>query len=174
MVWIVRNQPLKLVAATVTLLLLTVACGRDGQPPEASFSVRMLTVRTISGRWERAAERGERFHADADAFEHFGVRIRVHGDVAATRKGFSDAGLVPRIGDHDAPADVLGWKLAEHVLQECGSPPWQRRLVLSEPACATGCQDDDTEPIFRWHGQAPVDAAERRLYSRILTVLRWV
>jgi basic membrane lipoprotein Med (substrate-binding protein (PBP1-ABC) superfamily) len=58
MVEIVRYQPLNLVAATVALMLLAAACGQDEQPTDASFSVRMLTVRTISGRWERAAERG--------------------------------------------------------------------------------------------------------------------
>jgi basic membrane lipoprotein Med (substrate-binding protein (PBP1-ABC) superfamily) len=58
MVWIVRNQPLKLVAAAVTLALLATACGRDEQPTDTGFSVRMLTLRTISGRWERAAEQG--------------------------------------------------------------------------------------------------------------------
>jgi basic membrane lipoprotein Med (substrate-binding protein (PBP1-ABC) superfamily) len=58
MVEIVRYQPLKLVAAAVALMLLAAACGQDEQPTDASFSVRMLTVRTISGRWERAAERG--------------------------------------------------------------------------------------------------------------------
>lgn len=42
----------------MTLVLLTTACGQDKQPTDTSFSVRVLTVRTVSGRWERAAERG--------------------------------------------------------------------------------------------------------------------
>jgi len=54
----VRNQALQLVAAAVILALLAMSCGRDEQPKDTDFSVRMLTVRTISGRWERAAERG--------------------------------------------------------------------------------------------------------------------
>ena len=58
MVEVVRYLPCKLVAAAATLLLLVAGCGRDEQLPDTSFSVRMLTVRTISGRWERAAERG--------------------------------------------------------------------------------------------------------------------
>jgi basic membrane lipoprotein Med (substrate-binding protein (PBP1-ABC) superfamily) len=68
MVWIVRNQALKLAAAAVILALLVTSCGRDEQPADTGFSVRMLTVRTISGRWERAAERGlGRIAAELDA-----------------------------------------------------------------------------------------------------------
>ena len=34
------------------------ACGRDEHSPATVFTVRMLTARTLSGHWERAAERG--------------------------------------------------------------------------------------------------------------------
>ncbi len=42
----------------VMLAVLGTSCGRDARPPDPGFSVRVLTARTISGRWERAAERG--------------------------------------------------------------------------------------------------------------------
>jgi basic membrane lipoprotein Med (substrate-binding protein (PBP1-ABC) superfamily) len=77
MVWIVRNQPLKLVAAAATLTVLATACGRHDQPTETAFSVRMVTVGTISGRWERAAERGlGRIAAELEADV---ARVRVDG-----------------------------------------------------------------------------------------------
>jgi len=44
---------------TLTLIaLLAAACGRDEQPADVIFTVRMLTARTVSGRWERAADGG--------------------------------------------------------------------------------------------------------------------
>ncbi len=58
MVEVVHTHRLIVVFATVVLSLLTSACGRDEQPADASFTVRMLTARTVSGRWERAAESG--------------------------------------------------------------------------------------------------------------------
>jgi basic membrane lipoprotein Med (substrate-binding protein (PBP1-ABC) superfamily) len=89
MVEIVRYQPLKLVAAAVALMLLAAACGQDEQPTDASFSVRMLTVRTISGRWERAAERGlGRIAAELDADV---ARVRVD-DPANERQLLAEQG----------------------------------------------------------------------------------
>lgn len=38
--------------------LATAACGPAGPPPEPGFRVRLLTSVEITGRWERAAERG--------------------------------------------------------------------------------------------------------------------
>lgn len=58
MVEVVRRQFFNLVTAVATLLLLTAACGEDKRAADSGFTVRMLTVRTMSGKWERAAERG--------------------------------------------------------------------------------------------------------------------
>ena len=66
----------------VTLVVLTTSCGRDRQPPSASFSVRVLTARTISGRWERAVERG--LDRIAEEFEADVARVRV--DEAANER----------------------------------------------------------------------------------------
>jgi basic membrane lipoprotein Med (substrate-binding protein (PBP1-ABC) superfamily) len=70
-------------------MLLAAACGQDEQPTDASFSVRMLTVRTISGRWERAAERGlGRIAAELDADV---ARVRVD-DPANERQLLAEQG----------------------------------------------------------------------------------
>ena len=58
MVEVVRRQSFNVVFFVVALAFLAEACGRDAQPPDTIFSVRVLTARTISGRWERAAELG--------------------------------------------------------------------------------------------------------------------
>ena len=50
------------------VLMLGVGCGRDEPEPEPSFRVRLLTSAPVSGRWERAAERGlGRIAAELDA-----------------------------------------------------------------------------------------------------------
>jgi basic membrane lipoprotein Med (substrate-binding protein (PBP1-ABC) superfamily) len=86
----VGYQPFKLVASVVILMLLAAACGQDEQPTDTGFSVRMLTVRTISGRWERAAERGlGRVAAELEADV---ARIRIDGP-ADERQLLSDQGL---------------------------------------------------------------------------------
>jgi basic membrane lipoprotein Med (substrate-binding protein (PBP1-ABC) superfamily) len=89
MVKVVRNLRLKLVVTAVTLLLLTTACGQDEQLPDVSFSVRMLTLRTISGRWERSAERGlGRIAAELEADV---ARVRID-DPSGERKQLADLG----------------------------------------------------------------------------------
>ena len=89
MVEVVRRQSSKLVFSVVVLVLLTTACGRDAQPPDTSFSVRMLTARTISGRWERAAERGSgRIATELDADV---ARVRID-DPADQRKVLAEQG----------------------------------------------------------------------------------
>lgn len=89
MVQIVRNQPIVLVAAAMALALLAAACGRDGQLPDTSFSVRMLTIHTISGRWEQAAERGlGRIAAELEADV---ARLRVD-DPTGERQALAEQG----------------------------------------------------------------------------------
>jgi basic membrane lipoprotein Med (substrate-binding protein (PBP1-ABC) superfamily) len=66
----------------VMFVVLTTSCGRDRQPHGASFSVRILTARTISGRWERAVELGlDRISAELEADV---ARVRV--DEAANER----------------------------------------------------------------------------------------
>jgi basic membrane lipoprotein Med (substrate-binding protein (PBP1-ABC) superfamily) len=79
----------RVVSIVAMLVLLTTSCGRDTQPPNTSFSVRMLTARTISGRWERAAERGlGRIAAELDADVG---RVRID-DPADERKVLAEQG----------------------------------------------------------------------------------
>jgi basic membrane lipoprotein Med (substrate-binding protein (PBP1-ABC) superfamily) len=54
----VHRQSFNVVFIVLLLLLLTTSCGRGKQPSDTVFSVRMLAASKISGRWERAAERG--------------------------------------------------------------------------------------------------------------------
>jgi len=49
---------LKFISTLTLIALLAAACGRDEQPADEIFTVRMLTAGTVSGRWERAAEGG--------------------------------------------------------------------------------------------------------------------
>jgi len=89
MVEVVRRQSSPLVFLVLVLVLLTEACGRDTQPTDTSFSVRVLTARTISGRWERAAERGlGRIAAELDADV---ARVRI-ADSADERKALTEQG----------------------------------------------------------------------------------
>jgi basic membrane protein A len=46
------------VALFLLMTVLTTACGREKPGPAKPFTVRMLSARSLSGRWERAAERG--------------------------------------------------------------------------------------------------------------------
>lgn len=58
----------KTLQTVVVVALLTAACGRDEQPTKREFTVRLLTARTVSGHWERAADRGlSRIGAELDA-----------------------------------------------------------------------------------------------------------
>lgn len=68
MVSVVRNQFFKAVSSVSIFMLLMTSCGRETQPPDTSFSVRVLAARTVSERWERAAEGGlARIAAELDA-----------------------------------------------------------------------------------------------------------
>ncbi len=102
MVEVVRRQSPPVVFLLVVLVLLTEACGRDTQPPDTSFSVRVLTARTISGRWERAAERGlGRIAAELDA-DVARVRIADSADErnALTEQGRAGVSLVFCLGGY--------------------------------------------------------------------------
>jgi len=102
MVEVVRRQSSPVVFLLVVLVLLTEACGRDTQPPDTSFSVRVLTARTISGRWERAAERGlGRIAAELDA-DVARVRIADSADErnALTEQGRAGVSLVFCLGGY--------------------------------------------------------------------------
>jgi len=46
------------VALFLLMTVLTTACGPEDPEPAKPFTVRMLSARSLSGRWERAAERG--------------------------------------------------------------------------------------------------------------------
>ena len=78
----------KLLASLLAILVLGMsACSRREAPPD--FSVRLLTSLAVSGRWERAAERGlGRIAAELDADV---ARIRV-GDAADRRNRINDQG----------------------------------------------------------------------------------
>jgi basic membrane lipoprotein Med (substrate-binding protein (PBP1-ABC) superfamily) len=58
MVKVVHRQSSKVVSTLAMAVLLTAACSPDTEHPEESFSVRVLTTRSVSERWDRAAERG--------------------------------------------------------------------------------------------------------------------
>lgn len=92
----------KFILVVVAMVLLASACGREEQPPDTVFTVRMVTVGTISGRWEKAAERGlGRIAAELQADV---ARIRVD-DPAKERQKLEDQGrdginLVFCVGGH--------------------------------------------------------------------------
>jgi len=68
-------------AVTVLATVFLAACGPEEQAPADVFTVRVLTSHTLSGRWERAAERGLGLIAselDADV-----GRLRVDGPTDA-------------------------------------------------------------------------------------------
>lgn len=44
--------------AVIAIALCTAACGSGERPPVPRFTVRMLTARTVSAHWDRAADRG--------------------------------------------------------------------------------------------------------------------
>jgi basic membrane lipoprotein Med (substrate-binding protein (PBP1-ABC) superfamily) len=58
MVWVVRRQSFTAVSIVATIMLLATSCNRGGQSLDTTFSVRVLTSRSVSDRWERAAEDG--------------------------------------------------------------------------------------------------------------------
>ena len=68
MVEVVHTKKPGFVATIVVFTLLSAACARVDHDAEHKFTVQMLTSRTVSGRWERAAERGlGRIAAELDA-----------------------------------------------------------------------------------------------------------
>jgi len=89
MVEVVRNKTFTTVSCVAMLVLLTTSCGRETQAPITNFSVRMLTTRSISERWERAAERGlGRIEAELDADV---ARVRID-DPANERERLAEQG----------------------------------------------------------------------------------
>jgi len=89
MVEVVRNKTFTAVSCVAMLVLLTTSCGRETQAPITNFSVRMLTTRSISERWERAAERGlGRIEAELDADV---ARVRID-DPANERERLAEQG----------------------------------------------------------------------------------
>ena len=76
MVEVVRGEFLRPVSIVAMLVLLMASCGREGQSPEKSFSVRLIADRAISPRWEQALERGSnRIASELDADVAW-VRVR--------------------------------------------------------------------------------------------------
>ena len=51
MVEVMRRQTFKAVSTVAMFALLVASCGRETQPPDTSFSVRLLAARTVSERW---------------------------------------------------------------------------------------------------------------------------
>ena len=78
------------VALFLLMTVLTTACGPEDPEPEKPFTVRMLSARSLSGRWERAAERGLGLIAaelDADV-----ARFRVENDQGDARARLAEQG----------------------------------------------------------------------------------
>jgi basic membrane lipoprotein Med (substrate-binding protein (PBP1-ABC) superfamily) len=89
MVGVVRKQTINAAVIILIFGLLNGSCGWKEQPAERSFKVRMVTVGTVSGRWEKAAERGlGRIAAELEADVS---RIRVE-DPANERERLEDQG----------------------------------------------------------------------------------
>jgi len=95
-----RKTGYVVVALFLLMTVLITTCGREEPEPEKRFTVRVLSTRSLSGRWERAAERGLGLIAaelDADV-----ARFRVEDDIdARTRlaeQGRAGAQLVYFVG----------------------------------------------------------------------------
>jgi len=58
MVDVVWYRKMRVVPLVAVIALLAAACGPDTELTDESFSVRVLTTRSVSERWERAAEQG--------------------------------------------------------------------------------------------------------------------
>jgi basic membrane protein A len=58
MIGTMRNSVSVLTVPAVLIAVLMTACAREERPDAEVFTVRMLTSHSLSGRWERAAERG--------------------------------------------------------------------------------------------------------------------
>jgi basic membrane lipoprotein Med (substrate-binding protein (PBP1-ABC) superfamily) len=68
MVDAVRASRITTVLLVAVVAVLAIACGRDRSATQPVFTVRMLTTRSLSGHWERAAERGlQRLGVELDA-----------------------------------------------------------------------------------------------------------
>ena len=81
MIGAMRNSVSFPTVLVMSATVLVTACGRVEQPAEDVFTVRMLTSHTLSGRWERAAEKGLGLIAselDAEV-----GRLRVDGPTSA-------------------------------------------------------------------------------------------
>jgi len=76
------------VLAVLTAVLLT-ACAREERPTAEVFTVRMLTSHSLSGRWERAAEKG--LGLIASEFDAEIGRLRVD-DPAGARTRLAEQG----------------------------------------------------------------------------------
>jgi basic membrane protein A len=95
-----RKSGYVVVALFLLMTVLMTTCGREKPEPEKRFTVSMLSTRSLSGRWERAAERGLGLIAaelDADV-----ARFRVENDSDArarlAERGRSGAQLVFFVG----------------------------------------------------------------------------
>ena len=102
MMGVVRRNPIIAALLVVILGLLNGSCGRQEEPTEAAFKVRMVTVGAISGRWEKAAERGlGRIAAELEADV---ARVRVedpaHGRQHLENQGRAGVDLVFCVGRH--------------------------------------------------------------------------
>jgi basic membrane lipoprotein Med (substrate-binding protein (PBP1-ABC) superfamily) len=102
MVGVVRRHTIHAAVFVLISGLLSGSCGRHEQPSDSGFKVRVVTVGTMSGRWEQAAERGlGRIAAELDADV---ARVRVE-DPANERERLEDQGrdgvdLVFCVGGH--------------------------------------------------------------------------
>jgi len=88
------------VALFLLMTVLTTACGPEDPEPAKPFTVRMLSARSLSGRWERAAERGLGLIAaelDANVAR---FRVEDQGDARASlaEQGRSGVDLVFCVG----------------------------------------------------------------------------
>jgi basic membrane protein A len=95
-----RKTGYVVVALFLLMTVLMTTCGREEPEPAKAFTVRMLSSRTLSGRWERAAERGLGLIAselDADVAR---LRIDDQGDarVRLAEQGHAGVQLVFYVG----------------------------------------------------------------------------
>ncbi len=100
------------VALFLLMTVLTTACGREKPRPAKPFTVRMLSARSLSGRWERAAERGLGLIAaelDADV-ARFRVEDQDDARARLAEQGRAGVELVFCVG-------LLNWKAQSYGIR---------------------------------------------------------
>ena len=169
MVEVVRRQPLVVYFIAVMITLLSAACGRQEPPPDTGFSVRMLTTRTVSGRWELAAERGlGRIAAELDADV---ARVRVD-DPTQHRAPLADMGQagVSRKQSKDPVAQALQEATSD---AQCWGEHGDKQPGRQRPAVPCRCVKTE-RPIDHAdvHQQDDLLQHLRRLRDRVRAVQR--